>query len=360
MADLLEAARGGDEAAFGRLVEPYRGELHAHCYRMLGSVHDAEDALQETMLRAWRGLRRFEGRSSLRSWLYRIATNASLDAIERRPKRVLPTSFPPADPAAGPGEPLLESVWIEPYPDEAMGLEDGFASPEARYEMRESVELAFVAALQNLPANQRAALILREVLGFSAKETAEALETSVAAVNSALQRARATLERRLPERSQQQTLRELGDEEVGALVERYLEAWERQDVDAVVSMLSADAAFAMPPLRDWFGGSEAIRAFLAGWPLSGQWRWRALRVRASGQEALAFYSFDPETETFQRFALNVLSFRGPEIAEVDAFLTRATETSDREILARLPEQAFDPGRLELAFERLGLPEQLPG
>jgi RNA polymerase sigma-70 factor (ECF subfamily) len=358
--DLLTAARSGDEAAFGRLVEPHRRELHAHCYRMLGSVHDAEDALQEAMLRAWRGLERFEGRSSLRAWLYRIATNASLDAIERRPKRVLPIEFPPADPAHGPGEPLLESVWIEPYPDEAMGIEDGFASPEARYELRESVELAFVAALQHLPANQRAALILREVLGFSAKETAEALETSVASVNSALQRARATLEKRLPERSQQQTLRDLGDEEVGALVGRYLDAWERHDVDAVVSMLSADAAFAMPPLGDWFGGREAIGAFLAGWPLSGQWRWRALRARASGQEALAFYSFDPETETFQRFALNVLSFRGPEIAEVDAFLTRTTEDPDREVLARLPEQAFDPRRVELAFERLGLPKELAG
>jgi RNA polymerase sigma-70 factor (ECF subfamily) len=340
-------------------VDPYRRELHAHCYRMLGSVHDAEDALQEAMLRAWRGLARFEGRSSLRAWLYRIATNASLDAIERRPKRVLPIDFPPADPAGGPGEPLVESVWIEPYPDEAMGVEDGYASPEARYELRESVELAFVAALQHLPANQRAVLILREVLGFSAKETAATLETSLASVNSALQRARSTVEERLPERSQQQTLRELGDERVGALVERYLEAWERQDVEAVVSMLSADAAFTMPPLRSWFGGTESIRAFLAGSPLSGMWRWRALRARASGQEALAFYSFDPETGDFQRFALNVLSFRGPEIGEVDAFLTRSTEDPDREVLARMPEQRFDPRRLDLAFERLGLPESLP-
>ena len=159
----------GDEDAFGRLVEPYRGELHAHCYRMLGSVHDAEDALQETLLRAWRGLPRFEGRSSLRSWLYTIATNTCLNAIEKRPKRVLPVDYgPAADPHDGPGEPLVESVWVEPYPDETLGLEDGFAAPEARYEQRESVELAFVAALQHLPANQRAVLILREVLGFSA------------------------------------------------------------------------------------------------------------------------------------------------------------------------------------------------
>jgi RNA polymerase sigma-70 factor, ECF subfamily len=357
-AAVLEAARGGDEAAFRQLVEPHRRELHAHCYRMLGSVHDAEDALQEALLRAWRGLERFERRSSLRSWLYRIATNASLDAIERRPKRVLPVDYPPADPSAGPGEPLVESVWIEPYPDEAMGIEDGFASPEARYERRESVELAFIAALQNLPASQRAVLILREVLGFSAREVAETLETTTASVNSALQRARATVEQRLPERSQQATLRALGDEGVREVVEGYLDAWERHDIGAVVSMLSEDAAFAMPPLRSWFRGHEAIAAFLAGWPLSGQWRWRALRARASGQEALAFYSWDPQTETHQRFALNVLTLHGNRIAEVDAFLTRTMEDPDRRVLARLPEQAFDPRRLELAFERLGLPEEL--
>jgi RNA polymerase sigma-70 factor, ECF subfamily len=358
-AALLEAAKAGDESAFESLLEPYRRELHAHCYRMLGSVHDAEDALQEALLRAWKGLGRFEGRSSLRAWLYRIATNASLDAIEKRPKRVLPLEFPPADPGAGPGEPLLESVWIEPYPDEAMGVEDGFASPEARYEMRESVELAFIAALQHLPANQRAVLILREVLGFSAAETAEALETSTASVNSALQRARASLERNLPERSQQETLRTLGDEEIRELVESYLEAWERQDVEAVVSMLSEEAAFTMPPLRSWFRGREAIRAFLEFSPLSGIWRWRALRVRASGQEALAFYSWDETTGDYQRFALNVLTLDGGEITMVDAFLTRETEDPDREVIFRMPEHAFDPRRVDVAFERLGLPESLP-
>lgn len=358
-AALLEAAKGGDEAAFESLLEPFRRELHAHCYRMLGSVHDAEDALQEATLRAWRGLGRFEGRASLRAWLYRIATNASLDAIEKRPKRVLPLEFPPSDPSDGPGEPLLESVWIEPYPDEAMGVEDGFASPEARYEMRESVELAFIAALQHLPANQRAVLILREVLGFSAAETAEALETSTASVNSALQRARASLERNLPERSQQETLRTLGDEEIRELVESYLEAWERQDVEAVVSMLSEEAAFTMPPLRSWFRGREAIRTFLAGSPLSGIWRWRALRVRASGQEALAFYSWDEEAGNYQRFALNVLTLQGREISSVDAFITRVPESSDREVVARMPEHEFDPAALDVAFERLGLPESLP-
>ena len=344
---------------FDDLVAAHRRELLAHCYRMLGSVHDAEDALQEALLRAWRGLAGFEGRSSLRSWLYRIATNASLDAVERRPKRVLPLEFPASDPSAGPGEPLLESVWVEPYPDEAMGMEDGFASPEARYELRESVELAFIAALQHLPANQRAVLILREVLGFSARETAAALETTEASVNSALQRARASLERSLPERSQQETLRTLGDDEVRELVESYLEAWERQDVEAVVLMLSEDAAFTMPPLRSWFRGREPIRAFLELSPLSGIWRWRAVRVRASGQEALAFYSWDEETGDYQRFALNVLTLAGREIAEVDAFITRVPESPEREVVARMPEQAFDPQALDVAFERLGLPEALP-
>src|SRR3954462_2050651 len=178
-AALLQAARDGGEDAFGRLVEPYRGELHAHCYRMLGSVHDAEDALQDALLRAWRGLSKFEGRSSLRSWLYTIATNTCLNAIARRPKRVLPIDYgPAADPHEGPGEPLVESVWVEPYSDDRFGLEDGLAGPEARYEQRESVELAFVAGLQHLPANQRAVLILREVLGYSAKEAAETLDTT--------------------------------------------------------------------------------------------------------------------------------------------------------------------------------------
>src|SRR6478735_2055363 len=168
---LVSAAAAGDDGAFAQIVEPYRGQLHAHCYRMLGSVYDADDALQETLLRAWRGLSRFDGRSALRSWLYTIATNVCLTQISRRPKRVLPIDYgPPADPHVQPGRPLVESL----------GVEDGFAAPEASYEQREGVELAFVAALQHLAANQRAVLILREVLGFSAKETAGMLETTVA------------------------------------------------------------------------------------------------------------------------------------------------------------------------------------
>src|SRR6266702_66773 len=171
--ELLRAARTGDRDAFGRLVEPFRGELHAHCYRMLGSYADAVDALQDALLRAWRGLPRFEGRSSLRSWLYRIATNACLRAIERAPKRVLPIDYAPAaDPHDDLAEAVNEPVWLEPYPDGDLGLE-GLVGPDARYEQREAVELAFIAALQHLPARQRAVLVLRDVLGFSARETAE-------------------------------------------------------------------------------------------------------------------------------------------------------------------------------------------
>jgi RNA polymerase sigma-70 factor (ECF subfamily) len=357
--ELLEAARRGDEGAYNQLVEKHRRELHAHCYRMLGSVHDAEDALQEALLRAWRGLARFEGRSSLRSWLYRIATNTCLDAIARRPKRVLPIDYdPPADPHAGPGEPLTESVWLEPYPDERIGLEDGLAAPEARYEQRESVELAFIAALQHLPANQRAVLIMREVLGFSAKEAAETLETSTASVNSALQRARKSVEERLPEQTQQQTLRALGDERMREIVEEYLNAWERADIDAVVEMLTEDAAFTMPPLRTWFRGREAIRVWMAGSPLSGAWRWRATYVRANGQPALAFYSWDPDEETHLPFALNVLTLRGEKISEVDAFISRRAPAPDREVIARMPEHPYDPERLAAAFGNFGLPERL--
>jgi RNA polymerase sigma-70 factor (ECF subfamily) len=357
--ELLQAIRGGDQEAFPRLVEPYRSELHAHCYRMLGSAHDAEDALQDTLLRAWRALPRFEGRSSLRSWLYTIATNTSLSLIAKRPARVLPIDYGPAtDPYEGPGEPIVESALIEPYPDEALALADGFAAPEARYELRESVELAFVAALQHLPATQRAVLILREVLGFSAQETAESLETTVASVNSALQRARKAVDERLPEQSQQATMRELGDERVREVVTSYVDAWERGDVDAVVAMLTADATFAMPPLASWFGGSDALRIFLAGWPLSGAWRWRHIPAHANGQPALAFYVWDDEARTYLPFALNVLTLRGEQISDVTAFVTRSTALPEREVYARWPDQPAEATKVTAIFERFGLPDRL--
>jgi RNA polymerase sigma-70 factor, ECF subfamily len=353
---LLEAARGGDEAAFQPLVEPYRSELHAHCYRMLGSVHDAEDALQETLLRAWRGLDRFEGRSSLRSWLYRIATNTSLNLIERRPKRVLPIDYgPAAEPHELPGRPVIESVWVEPYPAES--LEDGYAAPDARYELRESVELAFVASLQLLPANQRAALILREVLGFSAAEVAEALDTSVPSVNSALQRARKTVEERQPEESQQTTLRELGDD-MNEIVEQFMAALDGGNVDAVVDLLAEDAAWTMPPLATWYSGREAIHEFLRVSPLSGRFEWRRIASSANGQAAAAAYTWHEDEQCFLPFALDVLTMRGREIAEVDSFIARPGGAPDPDRIAGLPDEPPDAGLVETIFTRFGLPTRL--
>ena len=357
--DAIAAARAGDEGAFAALVEPYRRELHAHCYRMLASVYDADDALQETLLRAWRGLKTFEGRSQFRSWLYTIATNTCLTQIQRRPKRVLPIDYgPAADPHTRPGEPIVESIWLEPYPDEMLAIEDGYAAPESRYEQREGIELAFIAALQHLAPNQRAVLILREVLGYSAKECADMLDTSVASVNSALQRARAAVDERVPEQTQQQTLRALGDEELQELVGRYVDAWERNDVDMFCSMLTEDATFTMPPLATWYETREGIRIWASHSPMSGEWRWKAVVTRANGQPALAFYSWDEESQTHIPFALNILTFEGDKIREVDAFIVRSTESPDPESYRNFPLEPFDPRRLEAAFKRFGVPETL--
>ena len=330
---LLEAARAGDEDAFRRLVEPHRAELHAHCYRMLGSLHDAEDALQDALLRAWRGLAGFEGDRPLRPWLYRIATNACLDAIAKRPRRALPVDREPASaPGDGPGKPEVEPVWLEPYPDSELAAESAFATPEARYEQREAVELAFIAALQHLPANQRAVLILREVLGFSAREVAESLETSVPSVNSALQRARRTVAERLPARSQQATLRDLGDDRVRAMVEDYVAAWERRDVEAMVAMLAEDATFAMPPHPHWFGGRDSVIEFITG---TGKPDLRHVITTASGQPAVGWYWPDPEGGgSYVPVSLEVLALDGARVREITAFV--------------------QPG----LFERFGLPARL--
>jgi RNA polymerase sigma-70 factor (ECF subfamily) len=323
---------------------------------MLGSVQDAEDALQETLLRAWRGAAALREASSARAWLYAIATNVCRTELARRAKRVLPHDFgPAAEPHTPPGGPVVESIWIEPYPDQAIGLPAGKASPEATYEQREAVELAFVAALQHLPANQRATLLLREVLGFSAQETAQLLDTSVASVNSALQRARAGVADRVPDRTQQATLRALGDRALRELVERYVAAWESCDVDAFATMLAADASFAMPPLRTWYTPRESIVTWAREFSLSGAWRWRALLTQANAQPALAFYSWDAATGDYLPFALNVLSLHGELVSDVTAFIVRATEAPDGEAYVRFPEQPMDSRRLTGTFEMFGLP-----
>jgi RNA polymerase sigma-70 factor (ECF subfamily) len=354
---LLDDARAGDEAAFERLVKPHHRELHAHCYRMLGSLHDTEEAMQEAMLRVWRGLENFEGRSSLRSWLYKIATNTCLDTIARRKRRLLPEEYAPkADPHAPPGEPVAEQVWIEPYPDEMLEIEDGYASPDASYEEREAVELAFVAAMQHLPPRQRAVLILREVLGFSAREVGETLDTSVPSVNSALQRARKVVDERLPERSQQVTLRSLGDARMKEIVEEYMEAMGKGDVQRVVSMLTEDVAWSMPPLASWYGGIDEVEVFLRTKPLSGEWRWRHRPAVANGQLAVGTYTWMEPLKTHAPFSLDVLTLERERIKEVTAFVVRPADTPDG--YSRWPDRAADPRRVEAVFRRFGLPDHV--
>jgi RNA polymerase sigma-70 factor, ECF subfamily len=319
-AGLLEAARDGDERAFNQLIGSHRAALHAHCYRMLGSVQDAEDALQDALLNAWRGLPRFEGRSSLKSWLYKIATNACLKAIERRPRRVLPIDYgPAADPHDPLGQPLVESVWLEPYPDSGLELEDRLTSPDARFEQHESLELAFVAAIQHIPARQRAVLILRDVLGFSAREVAGTLEMTPAAVDTALQRAHKNVDERLPTRSQQATLRALGEKRLRVIVEGFVDAWERADVDSVVAMLAHDATLTMPPRPTWYRGRNAIEPFLRSVALAPRTRWRLLPVSANGQLAFGEYRWNETTKRFVAEAVTVLTLADALIADISAF-----------------------------------------
>jgi RNA polymerase sigma-70 factor (ECF subfamily) len=348
--------RGPD---FEALIEQHRAELHAHCYRMLGSVHDADDALQETMLRAWRGVEGLRDAESGRAWLYAIATNVCRTELVRRAKRMLPHDFGPAvDGHTPPGEPVTESVWIEPYPDEAIGLPRGKASPEASYEQHEAIELAFVALLQHLPANQRATLLLREVLGFSAQETATALSTSVASVNSALQRARATVSDRAPARTQQAAARSLGDHKLRDLVTRYVAAWERCDVEAFATLLAADASFAMPPLSTWYTPRESVITWARAFSLNGAWRWRAVVTRANAQPALGFYAWDDASAAFEAFALNVLSVQGELVSDVTAFIVRATGATDADAYIRFPDRPPDERQLAGTFARFGLPARI--
>jgi RNA polymerase sigma-70 factor, ECF subfamily len=344
---LIGLARAGDDDAFGDLVDAYRAELRSHCYRMLGSVHDADDALQDALLRAWRNLPGFEGRSSLRAWLYAIATNSALDITRRRSRRELPVSFGPpgtngADLAAG----MPDAVWLEPFPDRWLAGEPP-SSPEARYDQRESIELAFIVTLQQLPPLQRAVLILRDVLAFSAAEVSRQLGTSVAAVNSALQRAHATVQRGQPARSQQSILRELGDHGIREIAQRYADAIERGDADTLISMLTKDATWSMPPIPTWFQGHQAIREFLVHGPLTERWMHRP--AYANGQLAIGCYLSAGGSGRYVPAVVDVLTLAGEKIAAVTGFLMPSVENREQE--AAVPSAEI--------FARFGLPAELP-
>jgi RNA polymerase sigma-70 factor (TIGR02960 family) len=312
----LAHARAGDEEAFRELTDPYRRELQVHCYRILGSVQDAEDMLQETLLAAWRGLEGFEGRASLRAWLYRIATNRCLNAMRdsaRRPREVPPMAQPP-EPTR-----ISEPTWLEPYPDVLLeGLPDTSAGPAARYETKEAVALAFVTALQHLPPRQRAALVLRDVLGFRAAEVADMLDTSQAAVKGALQRARRTLEARLPSGDGEHVPLPHSSRE-RELVGRFADAVESADVGGMVALLTEDAVVTMPPQPFEYQGRPAIamllrdRARLRGVPL------RLVATRANGQPAFGVYVPSPQAAIARPYGLFVLTLERDQISAITWF-----------------------------------------
>jgi RNA polymerase sigma-70 factor, ECF subfamily len=313
-AELLSAARAGDDDAFRKLLSPHARALHVHCYRMLGSLHDAEDALQETYVRAWRNLARFGERSPFVRWLYRIATNVCLTMLARRqPLPALPEPLPPAPEAD-------DQIILSPYPDMLLSeLASTDPEPAVRYDTRESVQLAFVAAVQLLPPRQRATLLLRDVLGWSADEVADLLETTRAGVNSALQRARETLERRRAE-GRLELGRAVPAEGVAAeLVERFMEAWEAVDMPRLVALLREDALMTMPPAPLLYRGARAIVDFFATVPLEGALdRTRLLATRANGHPAVAVY-FPDESGGHRAYGLMVLVVADDRIAEIVGF-----------------------------------------
>jgi RNA polymerase sigma-70 factor (TIGR02960 family) len=313
----LIRARAGDEDAFRELTDPYRRELQLHCYRILGSLQDAEDLLQETLVAAWRGLDRFEGRASLRAWLYRIATNRCLNMLRDRGQESPPVPEPSAPTRRS------DPSWLEPYPDVLLdGVADPSPGPEARYEMREAVGLAFVAALQHLPPRQRAVLVLRDVLGFRGAEVADMLGSSEASIKGALQRARATLDTRLPAGGGERAPLPSSARE-RELVGRFVDAVERGDTDGVVSMLTDDAWLTMPPQPYEYQGPVAIAAFLhdrarvRGVPL------RLVPTRANGQPAFGCYLPDPQAAIAHAYGLLVLTLEGDRISAITWFFDRS-------------------------------------
>ena len=316
----LAAAQAGNRDEFTALAEPYRRELQVHCYRMLGSLQDAEDLAQETLLRAWQKLNTYEGRASFRAWLYKIATNACLDALEHRPKRTLPPARNrAADPSAPPAPPIMDPIWLEPIPDELVaGIE---TSPEARYDALESITLAFLTVLQILPPRQRAVLVLRDVLDWHAEEVADTLNLTVSAVNSALHRARTTLGKHYRAHGANPVKTEPLDEQTRLQLDRYVRAWESADIDSLIALLKEDATFPMPPSPSWYQGRADIRALISATILAGdaRGRFRLLPTRANAQPAFAWYKRDETRGDYHAFAIQVLTFDGDLLSDVTTF-----------------------------------------
>jgi len=318
--DPLISARAGNHDAFSLLTEPYRRELRVHCYRILGSLQEAEEIVQETLLRAWRRLNTYAGRASFRAWLYKIATNACLDVLEQRPRRTLPLARQgAADPREPPAPPITEPIWLEPFPDDL--LADSDAGPEARFDAHESITLAFLAALQVLPPRQRAILILRDVLDWRASEVADILGLTVSAVNSALHRARTTLAKHYHTHDADTVNATPPDDATRALLDRYVSAWEMADMDTLISLLREDATFPMPPLPSWYQGRSAIRAFIASTILAGdaRGRWRLRPASANAHPAFAWYQRDESRGGYRAFAIQIVTFEGGSIADVTTF-----------------------------------------
>ncbi|SDG00993.1 RNA polymerase sigma-70 factor, ECF subfamily [Sinosporangium album] len=308
----LTAARAGDEAAFTRLMAPLHRELLAHCYRMLGSFHDAEDAVQETFVRAWKGLARFEGRSTLRSWLYTVATRACLDTVKARKRRALPMDLgPAADHTVLDSAPLADADWLTPYPD---------SQPEERSERRDTMELAFIAALQHLPGNQRAALLLFDVLDFSAAEIAEVMETSSTSVNSALARARRTIAATVPSLSSRNDAFAVSGDEARTIAIRFATALEEGDIDTFVSLLTQDVTWTMPPLPHWYSGIGRVADFALTVPMTLCPSWRHRIVWANRQPSVAFYLGQDESSVHEAWSITVLGLREDRISMITSFL----------------------------------------
>jgi RNA polymerase sigma-70 factor (ECF subfamily) len=315
--DLIERAQSGDETAFRELVDAHRHELHLHCYRMLGSFHDAEDALQETLIAAWRGLSSFEGRSSIRTWLYRVATSRCLNML--RSGRVRATEEALMQPTELPQPTRLgEVLWIEPYPDLLIDrIADRTPGPEAHYQTTEAVSLAFITALQLLPPRQRAVHILREVLGFHAKEVAQMLDATEESVNSALKRARATLRERKPVSGTRDAPTPQSPAE-RTLVERFTRAFQSDDIEALVALLTEDAWITMPPMPFEWQGHERVQEVLRAVLQPGR---RLVATRANGQPAFGLYLPDPHAPILHSVGLLVLTLAGDRISAITRFET---------------------------------------